>query len=181
MRKFILPILLLSLTASFSSGQTYVLKNDVIDDGGTKMSSSSYILRGSFGQPTIGKISSANYVAYIGFWHPFLGAGPGIEEDVFTRTHVPIVFSLSQNYPNPVTHKTTIKYALPTESVVDLSIFNVTGQRIGSLTKEMQEPGYYKITWDLRGVSGELLPNGIYFYRIEAGNFIRTMKMVILR
>jgi len=180
MRKFILPILILSLTASFSLAQTYILKNDVIDDGGTKMSSSSYILRGSFGQSTIGKISSANYIAYIGFWHPYPVA-PGIEEDLLVTRFIPTVFSLSQNYPNPVTHSTTIKYGLPKEGKVDIRVFNSAGQQIRTLVQENQQPGFYKVDWDLRGVSGDRLPSGVYFYRIIAGNFIRTKKMVILR
>ena len=178
--KLVFVFLVLSLAASVAYAQTYELKNDVIDDGGTKMSSAGYVLKGSFGQPTIGKISSANYIAYIGFWHPY-PVGPGIEEDLLFSRSIPIVFSLSQNYPNPVTHSTTIKYALPTESRVDVRVFNSAGQQIRTLVQENQDPGYYKVNWDLRGVSGDRLPSGVYFYRIRAGNFVRTRKMVILR
>ena len=180
MLRFSLTVLVGLLVASLSFSQTYQLRSDVIDDGGTKMSSAGYILRGSFGQPTIGKISSANYIAYIGFWHPY-PVGPGIEEDLLFSRSIPIVFSLSQNYPNPVTHTTTIKYGLPNETKVDIRVFNSAGQQIRTLVHENQEPGYYKINWDLRGVSGDQLPSGVYFYRIRAGGFIRTRKMVILR
>ncbi|MFQ5906229.1 MAG: T9SS type A sorting domain-containing protein [bacterium] len=178
--RFVLILIVLCVTVSLSHAQVYELKNDVIDDGGTKMTSSGYILRGSFGQSTIGKISSAKYIAYIGFWHPY-PVGPGIEEDFFFPRSIPIVFSLSQNYPNPVTRSTTIKYGLPTETRVDIRVFNSAGQQVRTLVSESQEPGYYKVNWDLRGVSGELLPNGVYFYRIGTGDFIRTRKMVILR
>ena len=178
--KLVLVFLVLSLFASLAFAQTYELKNDVIDDGGTKMTSSGYILKGSFGQSTIGKISSANYIAYIGFWHPYPVA-PGIEEDLLFRRSIPIVFSLSQNYPNPVTQATTIKYGLPQEAKVDIRVFNSAGQQIRTLVQENQDPGYYKVNWDLRGVSGDQMPSGVYFYRIHAGNFIRTRKMVILR
>jgi len=178
--RFIFVLMLVCLAASLSQAQVYELKNDVIDDGGTKMTSSGYILRGSFGQPTIGKISSANYIAYIGFWHPY-PAGPRIEEDFLSRRSIPIVFSLSQNYPNPVTHSTTIKYGLARETEVDVRVFNSAGQQVRTLISENQEPGYYKVKWDLRGVSGEHLPNGVYFYRIRAGSFISARKMVILR
>ena len=178
--KFIFVVLFLSLCVSAPFAQTYELKNDVIDDGGTKMSSAGYVLKGSFGQSTIGKISSANYIAYIGFWHPY-PVGPGIEEDLLFGRSIPIVFSLSQNYPNPVTHTTTIKYGLPQETRVDVRVFNSAGQQIRTLVQENQQPGYYKVKWDLRGVSGDRLPSGVYFYRIRAGGFIRTRKMVILR
>jgi len=172
--------MLLLFAVSLCYAQVYELKNDVIDDGGTKMTSSGYILKGSFGQSTIGKITSANYIAYIGFWHPY-PAGPGIEEEfLFTRS-IPVVFSLSQNYPNPVTRSTTIKYGLPKETEIDIRVFNSAGQQVRTLISENQEPGYYKVKWDLRGVSGEHLPNGVYFYRIRAGTFISARKMVILR
>ena len=188
MSRVVMIVLLGLLTGSLSFSQTYQLRSDVIDDGGTKMSSAGYVLRGSFGQPTIGTISSANYVAYIGFWHPY-PVGPGIEEDLFVRSRIPMVFSLSQNYPNPVTQSTTIKYGLPNGSKVDIRVFNSAGQQIRTLVHENQDPGYYKVSWDLRGVSGDRLPSGVYFYRIRAcpepgrgaGGFIRTRKMVILR
>ena len=180
------------LFVGLSSAQVYDLKNDVIDDGGTKMTSAGYVLRGSFGQPTIGKISSTNYIAYIGFWHPY-PVGPGIEEDLLFSRSIPRVFSLSQNYPNPFTHFTTIEYGLPRETSVDIRVYNSAGQQIRTLVQETQKPGYYKIKWDLRSVSGEHLPSGVYFYRIRAcpelgegesrgtGSFVRTRKMVILR
>ncbi|MFQ5906646.1 MAG: hypothetical protein ACE5JA_08735 [bacterium] len=187
--KFILVFVAASLSVSQAWSQTYRLESDVVDGGGVRMSSSGYVLRGSFGQPTVGKLSSASYIAYIGFWHPPYGSGPGIEEHVFVRKHVPLVFSLSQNHPNPVVHSTTIKYGLPRRALVDISLFNSAGQRMRTLVEENQKPGYYKIRWDLRGVFGEHLPNGVYFYRIRAcpgrsrgaGGFIATRKMVILR
>jgi hypothetical protein len=172
--------LLVFLVLTFSSAQAYDLKNDVIDDGGTKMTSSNYVLRGSFGQPTIGKISSANYVAYIGFWHPY-PAVPGVEEDFFFDSRFPLVFALSQNYPNPVVSGTSVKYAVPARSHVSLEVFNSAGQRTRTLVDGVQEPGYYEVKWDLRGVSGDRLPNGVYFYRMLAADFLQTKKMVILR
>ncbi len=168
------------LALALSSAQAYDLKNDVIDDGGTKMSGSGYVLRGSFGQPTIGKISSANYVAYIGFWHPY-PTGPGVDEEFFLETRFPLVFALSQNYPNPVVSGTAIKYAVPRRTYVSLEVFNSAGQRTRTLVDGAQDPGYYEVKWDLRGVSGDRLPNGVYFYRMLAADFLQTKKMVILK
>lgn len=181
MVKLILAVSVLLVAVSLSSAQTYDLGNDVLEDGGRKMSSSGYVVRGSFGQPTIGRIEGGGYKAIIGFWHPPYAPGPGVEEEMLVLGPVPIVFSLSQNYPNPVARLTTIQYGLPKETLVDLRVFNVAGQQVRTLINEKQEPGYYKVTWDLRGVSGEHLPNGVYFYRIKAGDFIRTKKMVILK
>jgi hypothetical protein len=179
MLKSVSIAILLFLACAASTSLSYDLVNDVIDDGGTKMMSSGYVLRGSFGQPTIGKIASANYVAYIGFWHPY-PAGPGIEEEVYGRM-APLVFSLSQNHPNPVTSSTIIKYSLAHDVKVELAVYNSAGQRIRDLVHELQEPGYYSLSWDLRDVSGEQVPNAVYFYRIVAGDYVKTRKMVILR
>lgn len=179
MSRFAPAILVLLLIVAACTCLSYDLVNDVIDDGGTKMTSTGYVLRGSFGQPTIGKITSANYVAYIGFWHPY-PTGPGIQEDFFGR-NTPLVFSLSQNFPNPVTTSTVINYSLAMDTKVDLAVFNSAGQRLGSLVSGNQEPGRYSVEWNVSRVSGERLPNGVYFYRIVAGDFIETHKMVIVR
>ena len=191
----VVPILMLltfCLFCGVSFAQPYLLGNDVLDDGGMKMTSSGYILRGSFGQPTIGKITSSNTIAYIGFWHPPYAPFTGVEEELVPDP-VPRVYSLSQNYPNPVSLSTTIRYGLPTESLVNLRVFNILGQRVITLVNEKKKPGSYRVTWDLRGVNRENLPNGIYFYRITVGAihelplrsrsdvFTSTKKMVILR
>jgi len=171
-----------SLSVGSSFAQVYQLVNDVIDDGGTKMTSSGYICRGSFGQSTIGKIqtSTSGYIAYIGFWHPPY-AGPGVEEDFFAPGVLPIVFSLFQNYPNPFSRTTHIRYTVPgrrgaeaqrgdlsTSHHINLSIYDVCGRLVRTLVDEPQEAGHYKVTWDVRGVSGERLPNGVYFCRLVA-------------
>ena len=181
MVKFIVSFVVLLLAFGLSSAQTYDLKNDVIDDGGTKMTSSGYIGRGSFGQSTIGKISSAGYIAIIGFWHPPYAPPTGVEEDLLVPGPVPMVFSLSQNYPNPFGKWTIVNYQLPMPNHTTLRIHDLSGRVVRRLVDEEQEPGYYSVTWDLRGVSGERLPNGVYFYRISAGDFIRSRKMVVLR
>lgn len=177
MVKLILALLVVSLAVSLSAAQTYDLNKDVIDDGGRKMTSSGYVSRGSFGQPTIGKISSSGYIAYIGFWCPW--TWPGVNElQVFAA---PPVFSLSQNCPNPVARSTTIEYGLPKETLVDLRVFNVAGRQVRTLVSKKQGAGCYKVIWDLRGGSGDHMSSGIYFYRIKAGGFVQTRKMVILK
>jgi hypothetical protein len=178
--KSILTFLVLLLGASLSYSQTYELKNDVIDDGGTKMTSVSYICRGSLGQSTIGKISSSSYLAWIGFWHPYPGE-PGVGEKAAYRRNVPIVFALSQNYPNPVIRSTLIRYGVPIEGTVRMRVFNSAGQEIKTLIQVDQRPGYYEVNWNIRRTPAELLPNGVYFYRLEAGRFARTRKMIVLR
>ncbi len=92
--------------------------------------------------------------------------------------------SLSQNYPNPFNPETTIEYAVPTGSgavPVKLSIYNAIGQQMKILVDEKVNPGFYSVVWDGRDNQGRLVGTGVYFYRIVAGKFATTKKMVFLK
>lgn len=85
-------------------------------------------------------------------------------------------FSLGQNYPNPFNPSTTITYSLPTSEKVDLSIFDVLGNRIDQLIDVVQPAGQYAVEWNARAV-----PSGIYFYRLHAGTNTATKKLMLLK
>ncbi|MFC1562573.1 two-component regulator propeller domain-containing protein [candidate division KSB1 bacterium] len=95
--------------------------------------------------------------------------------------NLPNKFELYQNYPNPFNPKTKIDYQILKESKVVLKIYNILGQEVKTLINETKPAGSYSIIWDSRNDSGIELPSGIYFYRIIAGDFVRTMKLVIIR
>jgi hypothetical protein len=92
-----------------------------------------------------------------------------------TEETIPTHYSLSQNYPNPFNPSTTISYSLPKTAVVSLRIFNTLGQEVSMLVNERKEPGYYQTTWNAN------VPSGIYFNRLQAGGFVETKKMILLR
>lgn len=96
----------------------------------------------------------------------------GIEDGIT----LPTSYSLSQNYPNPFNPSTTIKYQIPQLSLVTLKVFDVLGKEIATLVSEEKAVGSYEVEFNTKGLS-----SGIYFYRLEAGNFIETKKMVLLR
>ena len=89
---------------------------------------------------------------------------------------VPETYSLSQNFPNPFNPSTTIRYALPGRSSVTLTLFNALGQHVATLVSREEEAGYHELTFD-----ASALASGIYFYRVRAGGFVRTRKMVLNR
>ena len=88
---------------------------------------------------------------------------------------LPASFSLDQNYPNPFNPTTTIRYALPAGSFVALTVFNALGQQVAVLVNDTQDAGYHEVRFD-----GRSLASGIYFYRLRAGDFIHTRKMLLL-
>jgi hypothetical protein len=99
-----------------------------------------------------------------------------IAQGVNVATEIPTTFSLSQNYPNPFNPSTTIKYGLPKDVKVTLEVYNILGQRVGQLVNEEQKAGYYEVLFQ-----NSNLASGAYFYRLSAGEFIQTKKLMLVR
>ena len=89
---------------------------------------------------------------------------------------IPTEFSLMQNYPNPFNPVTSIRFALPIESSVRLTVFNMLGQEVASLVKGTMAAGNHKVEFD-----ASKLNSGMYIYRIEAGNFVSVKKMLLMK
>ena len=89
---------------------------------------------------------------------------------------LPVAFELNQNYPNPFNPTTQIDFALPEASDVRLEIYNVIGQRVSILVNEQRTAGYHNVTFDASS-----LASGVYFYRIQAGSFVKTQKMMLVK
>ena len=92
------------------------------------------------------------------------------------QTIIPGQFSLLQNYPNPFNPATSIKYNIPKQSFVKLTVYDVLGREVTALVNEMKKPGPYEATFDGTGFA-----SGVYMYKIEAGDFTDVKKMVLLK
>jgi hypothetical protein len=88
----------------------------------------------------------------------------------------PLSFEISQNYPNPFNPSTSIKYSLPADANVSIIIYNIKGEVVKNILDSFQKAGYYNVKID-----GSYMASGIYFYRINAGKFSQTKKMVLLK
>jgi len=90
-------------------------------------------------------------------------------------------YNLSQNYPNPFNPSTSIKFSLPEASNVTLKIYNNAGQFIKSLANGNFAAGAHSFKWDATDRNGVKVPSGIYFYKLDANNFIKTGKMILIK
>lgn len=108
------------------------------------------------------------------------GGGPQSAEGAIPIP-LPTVFGLAQSYPNPMNDNATIRYQLPVETQVTLKVYNVTGQLVRDLVRDKQKPGYYITNWKGEDFQGHKVSSGVYFYRLEAGNFVKTRKLVVVR
>jgi hypothetical protein len=96
------------------------------------------------------------------------GVGPG--------TTLPTEYAMHQNYPNPFNPTTTIRFDVPKESFVRFTIFDMLGREVATLVDEVKQPGNYEVF-----VQGEGLSSGTYFYRMNAGDFVSTRRMILMK
>ena len=117
-----------------------------------------------------------------GFWRAYLdtmfeyffpGNATAVSDE---RNLVPSNFTLYQNYPNPFNPATTISYSIPTEGKVIIKVFNLLGREVAELVNEEKGAGSYQVSFNASSLS-----SGVYFYRIRAGDFVQTKKMILLK
>jgi Peptidase family C25/FlgD Ig-like domain len=110
-------------------------------------------------------------------YRPGLGAGTG-DDDVAA---LPDRFSLSQNYPNPFNPSTSISFDLPRRSPVTVTIVNILGEVVSTVVDGEYPAGTHEVVWDGKTDGGASAASGIYFYRLSAGDFAQTRKMILLK
>ncbi len=93
----------------------------------------------------------------------------------------PVNYSLEQNYPNPFNPTTQIAFSVPTSMHVTVTIFNILGQRIATLVDGHMSAGSHVVTWNARNQNGEMMPTGVYFYRLSTPTFTAVKKMLLLK
>ena len=89
---------------------------------------------------------------------------------------MPQTFLLSQNYPNPFNPRTEIRYQIPSSGHVSLRVYNILGQEVRTLVDRIVDEGHHVVTWDASDMA-----SGVYFYRLTAGEFTDTKRMVLMK
>jgi hypothetical protein len=102
--------------------------------------------------------------------------GSNWNKEIVLEYSKPLVFSLSQNYPNPFNPSTMINYQIPMNSEVSLKIYDILGKEVSTLVNEKKDAGFYEIKFD-----GSQFASGVYIYRMIAGDFIQTKKLMLLK
>jgi len=98
------------------------------------------------------------------------------QQSILAMHHAPMQFRLHQNYPNPFNPSTMIEYSIPKSSKIEISIHNLTGQKLKTLVNKSHTPGDYRVTWDGSGYAA-----GVYIYQINADNFVQSKKMLLIK
>ncbi len=97
------------------------------------------------------------------------------------QLQTPDAFGLFQNHPNPFNPETEISYDLPNDAYVILTVFNVIGQKVKTLVDESQNAGHKSVRWGGKDDNGNRVSSGVYFYRIQAGEYSQTKRMVLVK
>jgi len=94
----------------------------------------------------------------------------------FPNLELPEEFILEQNYPNPFNPVTSIQYAISSRQFVTLKVYDILGKDVATFVDEEKPVGTYEVNWNASN-----LPSGVYFYRLQTGDFVKTRKMILLK
>lgn len=163
------------LTVVLSSGSAladYSIPQDVVGSGGGESTGPNHRLVGTVGQAAIGVVTGPSNIHEIGFWYQ-----PGwIMTEVEEGDGLPTRYWLGQNQPNPFNPVTTIRFALPEPGRVTMKLYDVAGREVRTLVDEELPAGWHGTVLEAQG-----LASGIYFCRMEAGEFTDARKLLLLK
>jgi len=114
-------------------------------------------------------------------WKAIVLSNPTSVPDLTSSETTPVQFKLHQNFPNPFNPQTVISFELPITSTVEITIYNLMGQKLRTLISDEKEAGSYHVSWDAKDDKGNLVSSGIYLYKMKAGDLVQTHKMLFIR
>lgn len=174
LRTLVFAGLMASAFAVNADAQQFSIPKSVIGSGGGVMTGSGFSMNGTIGQPLIGPTSSTAFTVNQGFWYMLRWDPTG---SVKPLAGVAAGYELAQNYPNPFNPSTLIRFSLPVGQKVTIRVMNLLGEEVHRiLDDEWKDAG----NWEVDFVA-ENIPSGTYVYRIEAGGFTASKKMVLMK
>jgi len=94
---------------------------------------------------------------------------------------MPMTYHLYSAYPNPFNPTTTLDYGLPEDALVNITIYDMMGRKVSTLVSSQQSAGYKSVRWNATNDAGSIVSAGLYLYTIQAGNFKKTKKMILVK
>ena len=126
--------------------------------------------------------------AFVGYWTDhsnitsvILGSLGTSDSASSKNSIIPVDYSLYQNYPNPFNPVTNLRYDLPVNGLVKITVYDMLGNITNELVNEIQNSGYKSIQWNATNNQGQPVSTGVYLYTIEAGDFKASKKMILLK
>ena len=121
--------------------------------------------------------------AFVGYWTSWSNVVSLMLESVGIAESdgLPTTYAVHQNHPNPFNPVTSLRYDLPEDGIVNITVFDMMGRRVSTLMNSHQNAGYKSIQWNATNTAGQPVSAGIYLYTIRAGEFMQTKKMILLK
>ncbi len=177
MKKHLFKLSIITLLAfSKINAQKETIQWSVLGSGSSFSFVQNDVIESISGQVIVDKISDGNNNILSGFFSNPDAQSTNVTSADETNPIVIKNYTLFQNYPNPFNPSTKISYALPQNSFVELKVFNLLGQEIATLVNEQKPVGNYEVNFDASN-----LPSGVYIYKMKAGEYVQTKKMVLLK
>jgi hypothetical protein len=162
------------LLASSHSQAQYKIVHGTFGSGGGMSSGSGTTLQSTFGQSFVGISQNDTQTVGSGFWY-------AVQSNFVTNVEriddmIPHEFRLNQNYPNPFNPSTSINFTIPRQEHVVLVVYDLMGRVVATLVDEQLAPGEYTAVFDAGRIA-----SGMYLYRIQAGSYVTTQRMILLK
>lgn len=175
---FVLLILLMLFLPQKELSAQYQIGSWTFNNSSGSSANANYMLTSNMGEPVIGVMSSDQFVLRSGTRYSIgtdtVVTSIGNPDEL--RPDQPDRFALEQNHPNPFNPTTNIQFDLPQSADVTLIVYNTLGQKITTLIDKRMNAGSYSVQFE-----GSGLPTGVYIYRIKAGSFITSKKMLLVK
>jgi len=175
----LLPMILVLIVLFYEHADAqYRVLHSVCGCGGAVLSNGTYHTGTTVGQAMIGVVSNRSHINEVGFWYQSIELSTGVEQISYS---LPTEYRLEQNYPNPFNPGTIISYDMPKPGFSRLAIYDMLGRNVKTLINRHQPAGHFQVTWD--GANDHNLPvaAGLYFCRLEVGEYSKAIKMSRLR
>jgi hypothetical protein len=169
---------------SLNTEAQYLVGQSAFGNGGSSISGSEYGITGTLGQSVTGITTGLSNNEYSGFWYQENSIPTGVEKNL--QNDLSKEYNLAQNYPNPFNPSTIITYSVPKTCLVTLKVYNILGKEVATLVNGQKTAGNYSVQFSAKGGSAPggnagNLASGIYFYRMQSGNFVQTKKLILLK